>query len=201
MSKKILIALVFTMGMGGFLGSLNAQAATERYTVDTKGMHAFVTFKVKHLGYSWLQGRFNTFSGEFDYDETNPENNSIKIDIDVASLDSNHAERDKHLRSERFFDTKKFPKATFVSTGWKDHGNGKATLSGKFTLRGITKDINLDVNYIGGGKDPWGGFRRGFEGTTTLQLSDYNMKEANKLGPLAEEIKIWLSVEGVRQKN
>lgn len=199
MSKKILTALVFTMGMGGFLGSLNVQAATEHYTVDTKGMHAFVTFKIKHLGYSWLQGRFNTFSGEFNYDETNPENNSIKIDIDVTSIDSNHAERDKHLRSERFFDTKKFPKATFVSTGWKDTGNGKATLSGKFTLRGVTKDINLDVNYIGGGNDPWGGFRRGFEGTTTLQLSDYNMKEANKLGPLAEDIKIWLSVEGVRQ--
>jgi len=118
---------------------------------------------------------------------------------DVNSLDSNHAERDKHLRSERFFDAKKFPKATFVSTQWVDNGHGKSTLKGKFTLRGVTKNISIDVSQIGAGKDPWGGFRRGFEGTTTLHLSDYNMKEANILGPVAEDVQIWLSIEGVRK--
>ena len=194
MIKKILLALTFMLG----LASLNVQA-TEHYTIDTKGMHAFVTFKIKHLGYSWLEGRFNHFSGEFDFDEAHPANNKVTFELDVNSLDSNHAERDKHLRSERFFDVKKFPKATFVSTQWVDNGHGKATLKGKFTLRGVTKNINIDVSQIGAGKDPWGGFRRGFEGTTTLHLSDYNMKEAKILGPVAENVQIWLSIEGVRK--
>lgn len=197
MIKKQLAALVLTTGLA--ISSFNAQAAAEHYIFDIEGMHAFVTFKVKHLGYSWLEGHFNKFSGDFDYDEANPENNRVKMDLDVTSLDSNHAERDKHLRSDRFFDTKKFPKATFVSTKWIDKGDGTATLKGKFTLRGITKEVDIAVSQIGGGKDPWGGFRRGFEGTTTLSLSDYNMEEANKLGPAAENVEIWLSIEGVRQ--
>lgn len=197
MIKKQLAALALTTGL--VISSFNAQAAAEHYNFDIEGMHAFVTFKVKHLGYSWLEGHFNKFSGDFDYDEANPENNRVKMDLDVTSLDSNHAERDKHLRSERFFDTKKFPKATFVSTKWIDKGDGKAILKGKFTLRGVTKEVDIAVSQIGGGKDPWGGFRRGFEGTTTLHLSDYNMKEANILGAAAENVEIWLSIEGVRQ--
>ncbi len=193
MTKKLLLPLVLLLGFG----SSNAQAL-ESYTIDTKGMHAFVTFKVKHLGYSWLQGRFNRFSGEFDYDAENPSNNRVKVDIDVTSLDSNHAERDKHLKDERFFDANKFPDASFVSTSWKDQGNGKATMKGKFTLRGITRDVTMDVNHIGGGKDPWGGFRRGFEGSTTLNLSDYKMKEGAMLGAAVENVEIWVSVEGTR---
>ena len=123
----------------------------------------------------------------------------VNIEIDMTSLDSNHAERDKHLRSERFFDATKFPVATFVSTGWDDLGHGKAILKGDMTLRGITKAITINVSQIGAGKDPWGGFRRGFEGSTTLHLSDYKMKESAILGPVAEDIQIWLSIEGIRQ--
>jgi len=194
MIKKILFSLTLILG----LNTINAQAA-EHYIIDTKGMHAFITFKVKHLGYSWLEGRFNKFSGDFDYDEASPANNKVNIEIDMTSLDSNHAERDKHLRSERFFDATKFPIATFVSTGWEDLGQGKAALKGDMTLRGITKAITINVSQIGAGKDPWGGFRRGFEGSTTLHLSDYKMKESAILGPVAEDIQIWLSVEGIRQ--
>jgi polyisoprenoid-binding protein YceI len=98
-----------------------------------------------------------------------------------------------------FFDSKKFPEASFVSTGWIDNGDGRATLKGKFILRGVTRDIDIKVSQIGGAKDPWGGFRRGFEGTTTRHLSDYNMKEANILGPVAEDVQIRLSIEGVRK--
>lgn len=194
MNRTILYPLVLILA----LVAVQARAA-EHYLIDTKGMHAFITFKVKHLGYSWLEGRFDRFSGDFDFDEANPANNRVRVDIDVTSLDSNQAERDKHLRSKRFFDVKKFPRATFVSNSWEDLGNGKATLKGKFTLRGVTKEISIDVNQIGAGKDPWGGFRRGFEGTTTLHLSDYTMKEAHILGPVAENIQLWLSIEGVRQ--
>lgn len=194
MLKRILLTATLALGLG-----VSAVQAAEHYVIDTKGMHAFITFKIKHLGYSWLEGRFNRFSGDFDYDEANPANNRVRVEIDIASLDSNHAERDKHLRSERFFDAETYPTALFTSTAWEDHGNGKATLKGRFTLRGVTKEIAIDVSQVGAGKDPWGGFRRGFEGTTTLHLSDHNMREGWILGSAAENIDIWLSIEGIRQ--
>lgn len=185
--------------IAGLILPLSLAQAAEHYVIDTKGMHAFITFRIQHLGYSWLEGRFNRFSGDFDYDESDPANNRVKVDIDVASLDSNHAERDKHLRDERFFDVDKFPHAGFVSSAWIDHGDGTATLQGTFTLRGISKPVTIEVRQIGAGPDPWGGFRRGFEGKTTLLLSDYKMKEARILGPAAENIDIWLSIEGIKQ--
>ena len=181
----------------GLLTSMAANAVD--YEIDTRGAHAFIEFRIKHLGYSWLLGRFNRFEGEFSYDARHPERNRVEVTIDVASLDSNHAERDKHLRSARFFDVKQFPKARFVSTAWESLGDGKAKLTGELTLRGITKPITIDVSEVGHGPDPWGGYRRGFEGTTELKLSDWKMKEAKILGPAAEEIIVYLSIEGIRK--
>lgn len=180
-----------------------AAVASAEYTIDTKGMHAFITFKIKHLGYSWLLGRFNRFEGTYQYDEDekHPERSRVEVEIDVASLDTNHAERDKHLRSKRFFDVKKYPTARFVSTAFEPRGGGKALLKGEFTLRGITRNIVIDVQQVGAGPDPWGGYRRGFEGQVVLNLSDYQMAEANILGDAAEKIEIYLSIEGVRKKS
>ncbi len=193
----IRVARIFAFAILTIL-SANPTLAAEHYLIDTKGMHAFITFRVKHLGFSWLEGRFNRFRGTFDYDASDPNANKVNVEIDLTSLDTNHAERDKHLRSSRFFDVKTFPQATFVSTAWEDKGDGKALLRGRFTLRGVSRDIEIEVHHLGAGPDPWGGYRRGFEGTTTLHLSDYKMREAKILGPNAEEIKVWLSIEGVR---
>ncbi len=176
---------------------LPAQAFAEKYVIDTEGSHAFVLFRIQHLGYSWLSGRFNTFSGTFEYDEKNPEKASVQVDIDVASIDSNHAERDKHLRDEDFLHVKKFPKAKFVSTSFKENGDGTAVLTGDFTLRGVTRSVTIDVEHIGHGSDPWGGYRRGFEGTTRIALADYGIKY--NLGPKSKEVELTLSVEGIRQ--
>ncbi|MBT5232208.1 MAG: YceI family protein [Methylococcales bacterium] len=192
--KKTVFSLVLALG----LVSANVQAA-EHYQIDIKGMHAFISFKVKHLGISWLEGRFNRFKGSFDVDKANPSNNKVTVNIEVASIDSNHAERDKHLRGKRFFDVKKFPKASFVSTSWKDLGDGQSELVGNFTLRGVTKAITLAVSKVGEGKDPWGGYRSGYVGTTTLNLSDYKMKEGHILGAAADEVQMRLSIEGIRQ--
>jgi len=191
--KHILASVLLSMAV-----ALPLQAA-EKYAFDIKGQHAFIQFKVKHLGYSWLIGNFNTFSGSYVYDEAHPENSSVKTEIDVASVDSNHAERDKHLRSADFFDVANYPKASFTSTSFEDKGNGTAVLKGTFTLRGVSKEISFDVTQIGAGKDPWGGFRRGFSGSTTLHLSDYNMKKGAMLGPVAENVELFFSIEGVRQ--
>lgn len=169
----------------------------EDYVIDTEKAHAFIQFKVSHLGYSWILGRFNTFSGEFSYDEKDPAATRVKVDIDVTSVDTNHAERDKHLRSDDFLDVDKYPKASFVGTGFKELGDGKAELSGDLTMHGVTKPLTIAVNHIGQGDDPWGGYRSGFEGTTSFKLADFGI--TSNLGPASETVHMYLVVEGVRK--
>ncbi|MDX1593732.1 MAG: YceI family protein [Gammaproteobacteria bacterium] len=167
------------------------------YVIDTAKDHAFIHFRIKHLGFSWLYGRFNEFEGTFSYDEAAPEKSAVDITIDVASLDTNHAERDKHLRSDEFFDVERYPQATFTSTAFRPDGQGGGVLVGELTLRGVTRPVEIAVEQIGSGKDPWGGFRRGFQGRTTLALRDFGIDY--DLGPSAREAEVILSIEGVRQ--
>jgi polyisoprenoid-binding protein YceI len=168
------------------------------YAIDTQGAHAFVQFRVKHLGYSWLYGRFNNFDGSFTFDEKDPKKNKVEVTVDVTSLDSNHAERDKHLRSDDFLNAAKFPKATFVSTAYKATGENTAEVTGNLTLHGVTKPITIDVEHIGAGADPWGGYRTGFEGRATIKPEEWGIAIA-KLGPASEEVELFLSVEGIRK--
>jgi len=187
-SALLVLSLVFTAGI--------APAQAETYIIDTKGAHAFVQFKIKHLGYSWLLGRFNSFEGNFELEENKPEASKISVTIDTKSVDTNHAERDKHLRSADFLEVEKWPTATFTSTKFEDLGNGKAMMHGDFTLKGITKSISFEVSHIGGGKDPWGGYRQGFEGRTEFAIADYGMMD---LGPASAMVEIYMSIEGIRQ--
>ncbi len=172
-------------------------ASAADYVIDMKGAHASINFRVKHLGFSWLVGRFDKFSGTFAFDDKNPDASKVKVEIDTTSVNSNHAERDKHLRSEDFLDVVKFPTATFESTSVKASGPDKATITGKLTLRGVTKDVTIEATRIGGGEDPWGGYRDGFEGTTKFALADFGVPK--DLGPASKEVELTLHVEGVRQ--
>jgi len=174
---------------------LPSQVFAERYVIDTK--HTFVQFRIQHLGYSWLSGRFNRFSGSFEYDEKNPAAAIVNVEIDTASVDTNLAERDKHLRSKDLLDVDRFPKATFKSTSYNENGDGSATLKGNLTLHGVSRLISIAVQQIGHGPDPWGGYRRGFEGRTRIALVDYGIKF--NLGPKSKELELALSVEGIRQ--
>lgn len=189
------------IALSGLLASALAISAlpafASDYTIDREGAHAFIQFKIKHLGYSWLLGRFNEFSGSFSYDENNPAAAKVEVNIDPASIDSNHAERDKHLRGDDFLAVEKFPEAGFVSTSFEELGDGKALLKGNFTLRGVTKPIEINVEHIGAGADPWGGYRRGFQGTTSIALADYGIEY--NLGPASKEVELFLSIEGIRQ--
>jgi len=174
-----------------------APAAEEHYLVDTEHAHAAIEFRIKHLGFSWLVGRFDDFEGAFTYDEANPENSQVTVTIDTASVNSNHAERDKHLRSDDFLHVEKFPQAKFVSTAFKPTGEHTAELTGELTLHGVTRPVTLEVEQIGHGDDPWGGYRRGFAGTTRLTLANFGINY--NLGPAAREVYLFLSVEGIRQ--
>ena len=177
--------------------SISAPATAADFVIDTKGAHASVNFRIKHLGYSWLVGRFDRFEGTFSFDDKNANASKVKVEIDTTSLNSNHAERDKHLRSADFLDVAKFPKATFESTAVKLGGDGKGTITGKLTLHGVTKDITIAAERIGGGADPWGGYREGFAGSTMLTLADFGITK--DLGPTAKAVELTLNVEGVKQ--
>ena len=190
--KKLLATTLFSAAA---LLPFSVQAAT--YDIDNEGAHASINFKIQHLGYSWLTGRFNDFDGSFEYDKASPEASSIDVVIDTTSLDSNHAERDKHLKGSDFLDVKKYPTATFKSTGFTSTGEGTGEITGDFTLHGVTKSITFPVERIGEGNDPWGGYRAGFMGSTTLKLSDYGIDY--NLGPASTYVEIELHVEGRRQ--
>lgn len=192
MRKPILCTLA-----AGLLLGLSSVANAADYVIDTKGAHAFIQFHIKHLGYSWLVGRFNRFSGDFSYEEDNPAAARVSVTIDTASVDSNHAERDKHLRDDDFLDVDKYPEARFVSTAYRDNGDGSGELDGELSLHGVTRPITIAVSHIGAGKDPWGGYRRGFEGRTSFALADFNIKK--NLGPASQEVHLWLGVEGIRK--
>ncbi|MES9979085.1 MAG: YceI family protein [Candidatus Thiodiazotropha sp. 6PLUC5] len=188
------ILLVFTVLI---FSTQNGLASS--YEIDTKGGHAFIQFKISHLGYSWLVGRFNRFSGEFEYDSKNPSDSSITVVIETESIDSNHAERDKHLRDEDFLDVNRFPEARFVSRSFTEREDGSALLVGDLTLRGVTRSIEIEVDHVGSGSDPWGGYRRGFYGETKLILADFGITKY--LGDASKEMELTLGIEGIRKKS
>lgn len=140
--------------LGAALGSIGTALPAADYAIDTA--HSFVEFRIKHLGYSWLYGRFNRFSGHFSYDADNPHASAISVSIDTASVDTNHAERDKHLRGSDFLDVAKYPEATFESTKYSGDAQS-GTLEGMLTLHGVTKPISIHLEKLGEGNDPWGG--------------------------------------------
>ncbi|GLX12174.1 UPF0312 protein [Pseudomonas straminea] len=192
MLKKTFAALALGTAL---LGAGQAMAAD--YAIDKQGQHAFVNFKISHLGYSWLYGTFKDFDGSFSFDEKNPEASKVDVTLKTDSVDTNHAERDKHIRSADFLNVSKNPTATFKSTSVKSTGQGAADITGDLTLNGVTKPVVIAAKFIGEGKDPWGGYRAGFEGSTKLKLKDFNIEK--DLGPASQEVELIISVEGVRK--
>ena len=177
----------------------SAKSAVERYAFDIEGAHAFVQFRIKHLGYSWLYGRFNEFDGEFTFNPADKSIVALTSTIAMPSIDSNHVKRDKHLRSKDFLDVEKHPEAKFVSDSYRSTGKHTGELAGKLTLFGVTKPVVINTEYIGGGKDPWGGHRQGFEGRLTLKPADFGKNFVPRLGQSSEEVELMLTVEGIRQ--
>ncbi len=186
--KKLFIttAMALSLGSGAF---------AESYIIDTEGAHASINFKVSHLGYSYVMGRFDTFTGGFEFDAANPEAGSVTVEIDLSSVNTNHAARDNHVRSADFFDVAKAPTASFASTGIKVTGDKTAVITGDLTMSGITKSVDLETTFVGEGKDPWGGYRAGFIGTTEIKLGDYGM--GGVIGD--QDVALTIVAEGLRQ--
>ncbi len=183
--------LIFASALLTSSGLIPALAAD--YVIDTKGAHASINFQVSHLGFSILSGRFNDFSGSFTYDKDNIAASKVNVTINTASVDSNHAKRDKHVRSDDFLDVSKYAQATFVSHKVTDKGDGKLSIVGDFTLHGVTQPLVIDAVKIGEGKDPWGGYRAGFSGTTSITMAEFGFeKDYGK-------VDLILHIEGIRQ--
>ena len=181
--KLILSSLIIT----GLLFTTQAMAAD--YKIDTA--HTFVTFKVSHLGYSFINGRFDDFDGMFSHDANNPGASKINVTIKAKSIDTNHGERDKDLRSDNFLDVSKYPSITFESSAYMA-GPDSDTLKGNVTIFGITKAVEIKVKHVGEGKDPWGGYRSGFRGNVTLNSADFGMPD------WVGDLEIDLDIEGIR---
>lgn len=129
--KKSLLG--FTLA--SLLFSAGSAMAAE-YKIDKEGQHAFINFRIQHLGYSWLYGTFKDFDGSFTFDEANPASDKVNVTINTNSVDTNHAERDKHLRSGEFLNVTKHPQATFTSTEVKKDGD-ELDITGNLTLNGV----------------------------------------------------------------
>lgn len=153
---------------------LAAQAETTKWNLDPS--HTEVGFKVRHLMVTNVRGQFDKVSGAIELDEKDISKSKVTIDIDAASVNTNEPKRDEHLRSPDFFDVKKFPKLTFVSTAVKKAGKDKLQVVGNLTIHGITKSVTLDVNAPAQSiKDPWGNVKRGFEATTKIKREDFGL--------------------------
>jgi len=189
-NKKLLSTTIVSLATSIILFSTPLHAA--EYKIDPT--HSFVEFKIKHLGYSWLSGRFNKVSGNFNFDSSKGEDyQKIKIDIPTKSIDSNHAERDKHIRE--IINVGSHGGTSFSSTKYTGDKNG-GVLKGKLTFHGVTKDIEVKVKKIGEGKDPWGGYRSGFEGQFSINRKDFGVEY--DLGPEGWSVDIDVYIEGIK---
>ena len=159
------------------------------YKIDPA--HSAVTFEIGHLGISTMVGSFKEFEGNFAYAEDS-KSGSASFTIKADSIDTNHDARDKHLRSPDFLDVKQFPSLTFKSTKFDGE-----TLTGDLTLHGVTKTVSFDVDKVGEGKDPWGGYRAGFEASAEINRSDFGITYF--IPGVSDKTEIDIYVEGIRQ--
>ena len=170
-------------------------AAAETYQLDP--VHTSVVFRVKHLGVTYVYGRFNDASGTIVFDPNAPENSSVEMQVDAANVDTANSKRDNHLRSADFFNAKKFPTIQFKSSKVLQTGTDTFTVAGDLSLHGQTRPLTVTVQHTGFGNDPWGGFRRGFETIFEIKRSDFGMNFMQ--GGVGDMVELRVSVEAIRK--
>ena len=163
--------------------------------------HSTVEFAVKHLMISTVRGRFGDVKATITADEADPGSAVVTAEIATASIDTRADQRDAHLRSADFFDAEQYPTIAFRSTKIEKKGED-IRVTGDLTIRGVTRQITLDVTEEGRGRDPWGGERAGFSATTKINRRDFGLtwNQALETGGVVvgDEIKITVDAEFVR---
>ena len=193
------MSIAKTVFLPVFMAALFLQPAmaADKFLLDPG--HASVMFGVSHLGFSKTFGRFNKIEGAFTLDADAPENSSVVVSIDPASLDTNHAKRDEHLRGADFFDVTKFPTLTYKSTSVKRTGDKTALVTGELTLRGVTKPVPLEVTLVNTGPNPMDKTKTvaGFSARGTLKRTDFGMGYAAPV--LGDDVEIIIEVDAIKQ--
>ncbi|MBB6499534.1 YceI family protein [Pedobacter cryoconitis] len=190
MKKIFLFFLVISVSTASF--------AQTKWAVDP--MHTFINFEVRHLGISFVDGSFKKFEGTID--AAKPDLTDAKIDftIDVNSISTGVEMRDNHLKTDDFFNAVKYPVMTFTGTSFKKLKDNNYELTGKLTIRDVTRDVKFSVVYGGTAKDQQSNTRAGFKATTTVNRFDYNLKYDPTGQMVGKDIKINLNLEFVQAK-
>jgi len=183
--------------------TLERDTATSTRTVwNIDPAHTEVAFSVKHLMISTVRGRFADVRGTITLDETDLASASVEAEIATASIDTRQEQRDTHLRSADFFEVDKYPTITFRSTRIERVNDAGYRIAGELTIRDVTREVVLEANDEGRGRDPWGGERLGFSATTTIDRSDFGLtwNQALETGGVlvSNQIKISIDVEAVK---
>ncbi len=196
-----LVTVAFLGGLGGSpagtVAGVAAAAATgapAAFNVDP--VHSSLVFKVKHLGVSHFYGRFDKVSGSFNLDFAKPEASSLAVVVDAASINTNNAKRDDHLRSQEFFSTKEFAQISFTGKEFKKTGEHTMDVTGELGLHGQKKTITVAVEHTGSGKGMQGEPRSGVGATFTIKRSDFGM--SFMLNGVGDEVTLMVGLEGAQ---
>ncbi|ABY35038.1 MAG TPA: polyisoprenoid-binding protein [Chloroflexus aurantiacus] len=165
--------------------------------------HSTITFSVRHMMISKVRGRFTRFDGTVDFDEQNPTNSKVQVTIDASSIDTRDERRDGHLMSPDFLDVANYPTLTFVSKRVEVIDESHGRIIGDLTIRGVSREVTLDVEYNGQSKSPWGTISAGFSATTKINRKDWGLtwNVALETGGVlvGEEVTIEIEIEIVKQ--
>ena len=182
--------------------SLPAAAATSTWQIDPN--HSSAQFAVRHLAISTVRGAFTKVSGTVQFDDRDISKSSVEVTIDAASVDTRVPDRDKDLRSDRFFDAEKYPTLTFKSTKVEQVETGKLKVTGDLTIHGVTKQVVLDVEGpTAAVKDPWGNQRAAANASTKINRQDFGVKWNTKMDNggwvVGDDVAITIDVEMVQK--
>src|SRR6266542_43385 len=173
---------------------------TNRWDIDTS--HSAIHFWVRHMVISKVHGRFAKWSGAIELDEQDPSRSSVEVRIDAASIDTQVADRDAHLRSADFLDVARYPHLSFRSTRIEKIGQGYR-VTGELELHGIAREVTLDAEFAGTGKDPWGNERAGFSAKAALDRREFGLvwNAALEAGGVlvGEKVEIAIELEAVKK--
>lgn len=171
----------------------NAAGAVETYQIDP--VHSSIGFSLRHF-VSKVPGSFTKFAGTITVDRSNLEKSSVVASVELASVATANDKRDEHLRSPDFFDTGKFPAATFTSKAWKKTGEDTFDITGDLTLKGVTKEIVLKAKLLGFGPGMQGAQLSGWEATVIINKADFGVTGPAMLGKaLGDDVTITLAIE------
>ena len=183
---------------------LGFTATTQAAMWDVDSSHAVVGFSVKHLTISNVKGEFAKVSGTVDFDGKNTQGAKIDITIDASTVDTRDLKRDEHLKSADFLDVAKFPTITFKSKKIMLAKKGKFKATGDLTIRGVTKEVTLDISDLTAEvKDPWGNTRIGVNATTIINRKDFGASWNKVLDNgglvVGDEVKVNLEIELIKK--